>query len=263
MLLVTRAPAAAQDTKPHAPGPKPIQDNSFLLEEAYNQEDAVIQHISSMLFDQKSSTWLYSLTDEWPVNGQRHQLSLTVPLSHVAPVGTGLGDVALNYRLQLVGSGETKLAVTPRVTLMFPTTASKFGKTDFAMQGALASSYVAAPRLVLHTNAGFTYLPSSAGTSLLHVNAGQSAIWLIHPRVNLMLEAVVENREYAIGGTTERRTGVTLSPGVRWAYNFDSMGDLQIVPGIAFPFGFKAYDGQRTVLLYLSFEHELGILKRQ
>ena len=104
------------------------------------------------------------MTDEWPVNGQRHQLSLTVPLSHVESVGTGLGDVALNYRLQLIGSGDTKLAVTPRVTLMFPTTASKFGKTDFAVQGALASSYVAAPQLVLHSNAGVTYVPSAQAT---------------------------------------------------------------------------------------------------
>ena len=257
-------PLSSQVPKPQAPSPKPIQDNSFLLEEAYNQEDAVIQHISGMLFDRKSSSWTYALTDEWPVNGQRHQLSVTVPLSRVEAVGTGLGDVALNYRLQLVGSGETKLAVTPRVTLMFPTTASKFGKTDFAAQGSLASSYVAAPQLVLHTNAGFTYVPSSGNSSLLHFNAGQSAIWLVHPRINLMFEAVVENREFDLGPSAHgRNTGVTLSPGLRWAYNFDSMGDLQIVPGVALPFGFKAYDGQRSVLIYLSFEHELAILKRR
>ena len=254
----------AQSSKPSAVSSKPIQDNSFLLEEAYNQEDAVIQHISGAIFDRKSSSWTYALTDEWPVNGQRHQLSLTVPLSHVESVGAGLGDVALNYRLQLVGSGETKLAVTPRVTLVFPTTASKFGKTDFAAQGAFASSYVAAPQLVLHSNAGFTFMPSARNSSSLRFNVGQSAIWLLHPRINLMFEAVADIREFDAGlAGTGISTGVTLSPGVRWSYNFDSMGDLQVVPGIAFPFGFDAYKGQRSVLIYLSLEHELRLLKRQ
>ena len=33
---------------------KKIQDNSFLLEEAYNQEDGVIQHIQSYLYNKKT-----------------------------------------------------------------------------------------------------------------------------------------------------------------------------------------------------------------
>ena len=40
-----------------------------------------------------------------------------------------------------------------------------------------------------------------------------------------------------------------------WSYDFVS--GLQIVPGVAFPVGFRANDGQRGVFLYLSFEHEL------
>ena len=40
-LLVS--PLAAQD----APGEAPISDNSFLIEEAYNQEPGVVQHISN------------------------------------------------------------------------------------------------------------------------------------------------------------------------------------------------------------------------
>src|SRR5262245_43706807 len=82
---------------------KPIQDNSFLLEEAYNQEKGVVQHISSVVFDRRIDSWVYALTDEWPVNGQRHQLSLTVPLQNGANRSPVLGNLALNYRLQMVG----------------------------------------------------------------------------------------------------------------------------------------------------------------
>ena len=269
LLLSSLGVSGAQSREPRAESPKPIQDNSFLLEEAYNQEAAVIQHISGIIFDRKSSSWAYSFTDEWPVNGQRHQLSLTVPVSNVSGIGTGLGDVALNYRLQLVGSGETRVAVAPRLTLLFPTTSSKFGKSDFGIQGALASStsFLLPPSsfpLVLHSNAGFTYIPSSASGSLLHFNLGQSAIWLVHPHINLMFEAVLENVQ-SVGptGASTRSTGYTLSPGVRWSHDFDSMGGLQIVPGIAFPIGYKASAGEKGVLVYLSFEHEFAPLKRR
>ena len=79
------------------------------------------------------------------------------------------------------------------------------------------------------------------------MNAGQSVIWLLDPQFNVMLESTVTN--------TEGRNGFTVSPGVRWAYNFPS--GLQIVPGVAFPVGFSANSGQRALLLYLSFEHQM------
>src|SRR5262245_33812012 len=90
--------------------PQPIQDNSFLIEEAYNQEWGVIQHISSFIRN-TGGDFVYAFTEEWPVPGQRHQLSATVPVVRVLDPGrrTGLGDVLVNYRYQLVGSGETRL----------------------------------------------------------------------------------------------------------------------------------------------------------
>jgi hypothetical protein len=250
------------------PVSKPIQDNSFLLEEAYNQEAAVVQHISTLFFDRRISTWLYALTDEWPLNGQRHQLSVTLPLEN-AVAGRGnspaLGDIALNYRLQLVGSGETRLAVAPRLTVLFPTADEKLGGGTLAFQGAVASSYMAMPRLALHTNAGLTFTPSGqtsvGGERLLDFYAGQSAIWLVHPRVNLMLEGVATSTEtLSATGARAREAGYTLSPGIRWAYNFAS--GLQIVPGLAFPIGIGANRDQRAVLLYLSFEHVMPGLRK-
>lgn len=39
--------------------PKKIADNSFLLEEAYNQEKGVVQHIQSFMYMHKTHDWAY------------------------------------------------------------------------------------------------------------------------------------------------------------------------------------------------------------
>src|SRR5882672_12210441 len=109
-----------------APAVEPgIQDNSFLVEEAYNQNFGVVQHISSFTRFWDSKDWVYTFTQEWPVPGdERHQFSYTLALQHAGAFpgsGAGIGDVLLNYRYQLVGNGDTKLACSPRATLMFPT----------------------------------------------------------------------------------------------------------------------------------------------
>ena len=44
-----------------------IQDNSFLVEEAYNQEFGVVQHISGFTRFWDSKDWAYTFTQEWPV----------------------------------------------------------------------------------------------------------------------------------------------------------------------------------------------------
>src|SRR6266853_2881526 len=97
-----------------------IQDNSFLLEEAYNQESGVVQHISSFVRS-SSGNWSYSFTQEWPLGGIRHQLSYTIPIQHAYPTGTGLGDIALNYRYQVVGNPSSRTLMAPRLTLVLPT----------------------------------------------------------------------------------------------------------------------------------------------
>jgi len=61
------------------------------------------------------------------------------------------------------------------------------------------------------------------------------------------------DQEVTGSGRTERSTEVLLSPGLRGAIDFAS--GLQIVPGIAFPFGIGSSRGERAVFAYLSFEH--------
>jgi hypothetical protein len=84
-----------------------------------------------------------------------------------------------------------------------------------------------------------------AGTNTEHGHttklAAASVIFAALPEVHLMLENVWNSDERA----------VTVSPGIRWAYDFPSK--LQIVPGLAVPVDTKSH--QKAVLVYLSFEH--------
>ena len=60
------------------------------MEEAYNQNFGVVQHISSFTRFCDSKDWNYTFTQEWPVPGdERHQLSYTlvgVALRRLFPV---------------------------------------------------------------------------------------------------------------------------------------------------------------------------------
>ena len=56
-------------------GSTPIKDNSFLIEEAYNQEEGVVQHISNWMRDRATNDWIYTFTQEWPIGSQTHQFS--------------------------------------------------------------------------------------------------------------------------------------------------------------------------------------------
>jgi hypothetical protein len=53
-----------------------IEDNSMFVEEAYNQEDRVVQHISNLVFlPVNEDNIYYSFTQEWPAFVLKHQLS--------------------------------------------------------------------------------------------------------------------------------------------------------------------------------------------
>jgi hypothetical protein len=257
-----------------APAVEPgIQDNSFLVEEAYNQNFGVVQHISSFTRFWSSKDWNYSFTQEWPVPGdERHQLSYTLVATHSGGFpgsGVGIGDVLLNYRYQLVGSGDTRLAFSPRFTLILPAGDPMQGRGagSFGVQTGLPLSLVLNKKLVSHWNVGATYFPHaqdalSDRASSAGYNLGQSFIWLVHSRFNVILETVFV-RSQAVVGTdrTEWANSLFLSPGIRWAHNFKN--GLQIVPGIGVPLGVGPSAGEKAVFLYLSFEHPFRKLPKK
>ena len=232
-----------------------IADNSFLIEEAYNQEPGVVQHISALLRSRSGGAWLYTFTQEWPVWSQKSQLSFTLPVQRVedgAASVTGVGDVALNYRYQLAGV-RGPVAVAPRLSLLLPTGAERngLGRGALGLQANVPVSVTVARQLLTHWNVGATVIPS-AGTS--GYNLGASAIWLLRPAFNVLLEiAWVRSPAAASGGATTTRDELFINPGIRWTHDFSS--GLQIVPGIAFPIGAGPSAGDHGIFLYLSFEH--------
>ena len=91
---------------------------------------------------------------------------------------------------------------------------------------------------------------------------GQSFIWLVHPRFNVLLETLWGGSESVVAeGKTQRSHDLFLSPGVRWSYNFKN--GLQIVPGIAIPQGVGPSGGEHGLFLYLSFEHPFRKLPKK
>jgi hypothetical protein len=237
-----------------------IQDNSFLIEEAYNQEAGVVQHISAFRRID-GGDWTYNFTQEWPLGGIRHQLSYTIPLENVEGFGTGLGDIGLNYRFQLAGNPEASALVAPRLSLLLPTGNEDAGRGEggIGLQLNLPVTLVLDEHFVTHWNAGATVTPSARNglgeTATTHSwNLGASLVWLVRPSFNVLLESVLDDSRSVVGdGLVVGETGWIISPGLRWAFNLP--GDLQIVPGIAYNVGLGEGPDENALFLYLSFEH--------
>jgi hypothetical protein len=256
--LVSSLPAAAAAVQEPEPA---IADNSFLIEEAYNQEPGVVQHISSLTAAGAGRRDLYfSITQEWPFRSQRHQLSYTVPVTRLDGREAGLGDVLLNYRLQIAG-GAARWALAPRLSVILPTGSVRRGLGDgsIGIQANLPLSIQVSKAVVTHWNVGATVLPRAQGAvgrprrTLTHVVLGGSVIAPVHLPVQVMVESLVSSEsEIAAGGSVRRTTAWVVSPGARAALNF---GSLQIVPGVAFPFTRTSGTTERGTLLYLSVEH--------
>jgi hypothetical protein len=262
LLAVLAAGCALRGEEPQGP----IQDNSFLVEEAYNQEPGVVQHINTFTRNTRTGDWLYTFTQEWPAPGITHQLSYSLPFQRLeaSPDGRkGMGDVALNYRYQLLGNGEAAVAIAPRFTVLLPTGDERQQRGNGAVgyQALVPVSVVLTPQWVTHWNLGATWVPGArdaAGdkANLTTWTMGQSLIWLAHPNFNGMLEFAFSSGEQVAGpGLKTRVDTFYVSPGVRFAINFKS--GLQIVPGFAFPIGVGPSKGDRSVFFYLSFEHPM------
>ena len=237
-----------------------IQDNSFLVEEAYNQEAGVVQHISTFQGRRGSSDFDFAFTEEWPIGSIRHQLSYDIPVARIGS-RTGLGDVGINYRYQLLGDGSTRLAFAPRLTVILPTGDWKrgHGSGGAGAEMNLPVSYVLSSSLVTHLNLGAAGIPSArnsvgdkAGT--FEVSAAQSTIFTASSIIQPMLEIVYSRGSEVVGkDRTVTEESFVVAPGFRAAINLKS--GLQIVPGFSVPVGVGPSDGERGFFLYLSFEH--------
>jgi hypothetical protein len=86
------------------------------------------------------------------------------------------------------------------------------------------------------------------------VQLAASAIWLVAPTLNLMLETAWDRTQMLdVDGTRTWEDHFVVLPGLRAALNLKS--GMQIVPGIGIPIGVGPSRGDRDVFLYLSVEH--------
>ena len=249
--------------------PPAIADNSFLVEEAYNQEAGVVQHILVATWDRKSRDWMPTSTQEWPVPDQTNQLSFTVPYAWMGGGGDhGVGDVLLNYRYQLLGEGARHPALAPRLSLVLPTGSVQDGLGDgsVGVQTLLPASKQLNEHIAGHLNVGATILPRArlaqrpGSERLVSWLWGGSLIWEPWNAVNVLAE-LIATRDAEIGARgVEYRDRVTFNPGVRVGWN--GPWGVQWVGGIGVPIGLTAATDHLGVLFYLSAEHAVTATAR-
>ncbi len=281
MLTFAASSARGQDE-----GPQHISDNSFLIEEAYNQEPGVVQHIFNWIptwdFEngqRRDFAFLYLM--ELPVGGQTNQFSFT-PMSFVHfdddPDGGpeeeegGWGDTFLNYRYQLTMDDEFGWmpAIAPRASVILPTGDEDrgLGTGEVGYQFNLPISKEL-ERFAFHFNAGTTIFPDasvelagggdSPGRDLNGYNLGASAIWLASYDVNYFLEFVTFwQEELDALGIEEDTTVALLNPGVRGALYTGE--EVQWVVGASVPIGLSEDAPDVGVFLYMSIEHDFRTL---
>jgi hypothetical protein len=240
LLLLVCARAGAQSASADPSREWEITDNSFLVEEAFNQERGVVQNIFTWTRG-RDGGWAAGFTQEWPAPGMTHQLSYSLAYASVPSADgasfRGFGDVVLNYRFQLRKEDAAGPAISPRLSVILPT-----GREDEGLGGGATGMQVNLPvsrqfgDFYVHANAGYTWLPDVVRTTTV----AASGIWRATPMFNVMLEAVVALDEY-----------VTVSPGFRRGWNF---GEKQLVIGLAAPITRAEGRSAAALLTYLSYE---------
>jgi DtxR family Mn-dependent transcriptional regulator len=259
-VIVSAASAGAQTAQTPAPQPSSssrpfeITDNSFFVEEAFNQEANIFQNIFG--FMRIGGGWQAAFTQEWPIGDETHQLSYTAPFSG-GDGSNGLGDVLLNYRFQALQESASRPAFAPRVSLILPTGDEDegLGSGSLGLQVNLPFSQQVED-VYFHWNGGLTWFSGvNAGegdVSLITPHVAGSAIWRARPMVHLMIEGVLDWPQVVSGPlTTSRETRFTISPGVRAGWNF---GDRQFVLGLAMPAVLAEGDSDAGVFGYVSYE---------
>ena len=255
-------------------GQPAFEDNSFLLEEAINQEKRIMQYSSNFYFDNlRGGNFLYSFNHEIPLGSDLNQISyaLTYYLQNSSVTGSkggGLGDLNVSYH-RMISDKKAWAMVVPGLTVIIPTGKNGFGSGGLGGQLSLLVTKRLSRKIVTHYNLGYTfvsnadfYISNITGSQVVayekdlkHKNLGASVIWYQTRKFNWMLEYVSNFfTDIKTDGSESGRHQLTLNPGFRFAidHNF-----TQIVPGISAPIIFSngKYD-HVGLFFYLSFEME-------
>jgi DtxR family Mn-dependent transcriptional regulator len=257
LLWVFMGVGAAQSpsAQPSQAAPFEIADNSFLVEEAFNQEAGIFQNIFGAV--RAGGAWAAAFTQEWPVGSQAHQLSYTLAWLDSGD-HTGFGDAWINYRYQALVEGPGRPAFSPRISLIVPTGRFErdLGSGSVGLQMNLPFSKQTGD-VYWHWNAGLTWL-AAADTgapdrteALTSPFLAASGNYRLRPMLHLMLEsAIIWEQSATLDGTT-RETFFTISPGARGGWN---IGDRQLIVGAAIPITWDAEEVDAGGFVYLSYE---------
>jgi hypothetical protein len=264
LCLIGGGTAAAQVAPPTEQDEWKITDNSFLVEEAFNQDPGVVQNIFGF---QRLTVrdWQFTFTQEWPAPGTRHQLSYTIPVQAAAG-NRGMGDVLVNYRLQVLEEGAGRPAFAPRFSVILPSGGSEVGAGTRGVQFNLPFSKRRG-LFYFHGNAGVTWQWTKQDVRLTSPAVAGSVVYRARQMLNLMLEGVVaglaaETQASPTAPAVSRRTRAsTLSPGVRGGWNLAE--DKQIVLGAALPTTWSAGASDTALFLYFSYEGPVKGLPRK
>ncbi len=240
--------------------PFEIADNSFLVEEAFNQERGVFQNIFNVVIN-GGDNWAASFTQEWPVFSQTHQFSYTLVYATLDGA-SGVGDVLLNYRWQATLEKGSMPAISPRISVILPS-----GRSEDGLGNGGAGWQVNLPaskqfgNLYVHANAGLTHLPvaevEGAEYNLMIPHVAFSGIWRLRPMLHLMLENVVAWDESVELAFERRDRLVIVSPGFRTGWN---AGDTQTILGLGLPI--EIGGGTTEVGVFGYFSYELPFVRR-
>ena len=221
-----------------------IEDNSFLLEEAYNQKKDEYQFIHYYQ-SSKEGEQEYFFQLEAPLTHETHQLSFD--FSYLRPSEIPeftVSDTQLNYRYQAMKINEHML--TERLTLVIPTGSERYdsGSGEYAFSFMQSATFPLGERYMNHWNLGATIYPHAT----TGITAGTSIVYLYKDDLNFLAETLIETDH-------ESDTSFYLNPGFRFALDGEKG---QLVPGIAFPFQYTENKIFPGVFVYLSVEATLN-----
>jgi DtxR family Mn-dependent transcriptional regulator len=266
ILLMVSDPLHAQTSPPARPQePFKILDNSFLVEEAFNQEPGIFQNIFGAM--RIGGDWTAGFTQEWPLASERHQFSYTLAFL-VNDGENGVGDTLLHYRYQAMMEGPGRPAFSPRLSVVLPSGDSRKGLGSGApgLQGNLPFSKQTGD-WYWHWNAGLTWIPSAEATfqrgdlavvrqdSLTSPFLAASGIYRVRPMFSVMLESVLSFDQSLEEAGARRDTIFTLSPGFRTGWN---IGDKQAIVGFALP---TTWSDTASTGAFVYFSYELPFAK--
>lgn len=228
-----------------------IRDNSFLIEEGYNQERGVVQHIlvhrTDWQVDGPNDAVIdFEFTQEWPLWGQKVQGSYTVPIE------TQFEGANAHLRYQLSSEPQDGYSVAPRLSFLLHYDSDLDLKNMLGYQINIPISKELDRKRMIHANLGATFEPPPPGYTLYWeegmwvYNLGVSGIYALRPNLHAMAELLSFTSE-------GQEPSYIANPGARYAVNQAS--GAQWVFGASAPISFQQDIDGYGFLLYLSFEH--------